>query len=189
MLAKKTCIACSQNQVQIASSFTISGTTAAVSVCYLGFALMYVLLKDLDPNGADFLLPQGNTDYLPFQSQNEKCTYVLKCCNGLNLLHASSTLRLGKISFKSICWFSYKIIDCRNASKNIWCQRQQVNHFCLSKAYRNISYTHSPNTCLKLLRYPSLNDSPHLLVTHFPFLWLKRNSVSQVLLQQGITSL
>ena len=60
-LAKKTRIACSQNQVQIASPFTISGSTAAVTVCYLGFVLTYELLKHLDPNGADLLLPQGNT--------------------------------------------------------------------------------------------------------------------------------
>jgi len=58
-MAKQAWAACSQNQEQIASPFTISGTTAPINVRYLGFVLTYVLVKLLDPSGTDFSLPQN----------------------------------------------------------------------------------------------------------------------------------
>lgn len=43
----------------------------------------------------------------------------------------------------------------------------------------------SPNAHLKIVMYPSLNKSPHILVAPFQFLWLRRNSISHALLEHS----
>lgn len=59
VLAKQARAACSQNQEQIASPLTISGTTAPINIHYLGFVLTYGLVKLLDPSGTILSLAQN----------------------------------------------------------------------------------------------------------------------------------
>lgn len=134
---KKPCPACSQDQEQIASSFTIPGISAAVTVGNLGFTHRCALAA-LGSHQCRLLVPTGNT--ISLSTHNGNCAHVLKGCNCLDSLHKSGTLRLGKIPCKSIskyprlglmilevfcnlddpviCWFCYKITGCDNAPTN-----------------------------------------------------------------------
>lgn len=63
--------------MQIASSFTIAGTSAAVSVGNLGFTHGCALTA-LGSQQCRLLVPTGNIGYLPFHSQNGNCAEVLQ---------------------------------------------------------------------------------------------------------------